>query len=102
MSYLMRLGLAPKVQGAGRPRGRDARTKKRRRETNVSRLLEMGGDLLSRGRSTIGAGGLNFSVRNGKRWGPAAKAARVALGKWGWGNEFPREAGRNHGNLSGN
>ena len=76
--------------------------KKRRRETNASRLLEMGGDLLSRGRSTIGAGGLNFSVRNGKRWGPAAKAARVALGKWGWGNEFPREAGRNHGNLSGN
>ena len=23
-------------------------------------------------RSTIGAGGLNFSVRDGKRWGPAA------------------------------
>jgi len=22
--------------------------------------------------STIGAGGLNFSVRNGKRWNPAA------------------------------
>ena len=26
-------------------------------------------------RSTIGAGGLNFSVRDGKRWGPAAVAA---------------------------
>ena len=26
-------------------------------------------------RSTIGAGGLNFSVRDGKRWGPAAIAA---------------------------
>ena len=25
--------------------------------------------------STIGAGGLNFSVRNGKRWNPAAIAA---------------------------
>ena len=25
-------------------------------------------------RSTIGAGGLNFSVRNGKRWNPAAIA----------------------------
>ncbi len=24
--------------------------------------------------STIGARGLNFSVRDGKRWGPAAKA----------------------------
>ena len=31
-----------------------------------------GGDLLSHGRSTIGASGLNFSVRNGKRWDPAA------------------------------
>ena len=26
-------------------------------------------------RSTIGAGGLNFSVRDGKRWNPAAIAA---------------------------
>ena len=35
-----------------------------------------GGDLLSRlAGSTIGAGGLNFSVRNGKRWNPAAIAA---------------------------
>jgi hypothetical protein len=25
-------------------------------------------------RSTIGADGLNFSVRNGKRWSPVAKA----------------------------
>ena len=33
---------------------------------------ESGGLLLSRFRSTIGAGGLNFSVRNGKRWDPAA------------------------------
>ena len=33
---------------------------------------ESGGLLLSRFRSTIGAGGLNFSVRNGKRWIPAA------------------------------
>ena len=28
--------------------------------------------------STIGAGGLNFSVRNGKRWDPAAIAARIS------------------------
>ena len=28
--------------------------------------------LLSHRSSTIGAGGLNFSVRNGKRWCPAA------------------------------
>ena len=33
---------------------------------------EDGGLLLSRFPSTIGAGGLNFSVRNGKRWIPAA------------------------------
>ncbi len=31
-----------------------------------------GGDLLSHFRSTIGAEGLNFSVRNGKRWNPLA------------------------------
>ena len=35
----------------------------------------MGGYLLSRlGDSTIGASGLNFSVRNGKRWGTGAVA----------------------------
>ena len=34
-----------------------------------------GGDLLSRGLgSTIGASGLNFSVRNGKRWDTGAIA----------------------------
>ena len=38
-------------------------------------LLKGGGHLLSRMHcSTIGAGGLNFSVRNGKRWDPAAIA----------------------------
>ena len=35
-------------------------------------LLKVGGDLLSRFRSTIGATGLNFSVRDGKRWNPGA------------------------------
>jgi hypothetical protein len=29
--------------------------------------IKTGGDLLSRFRSTIGAGGLNFCVRNGNR-----------------------------------
>ena len=33
-------------------------------------LLKNGGYLLSHKRSTIGAVGLNFSVRNGKRWNP--------------------------------
>ena len=38
-----------------------------------SLLLKKGGDLLSRlVDSTIGATGLNFSVRNGKRWNPSA------------------------------
>ena len=36
-----------------------------------------GGDLLSRLRSTIGAAGLNFSVRNGKRWNTNAIATRM-------------------------
>jgi hypothetical protein len=35
-------------------------------------LLEVGDYLLSHKCSTIGADGLNFSVRNGKRWNPAA------------------------------
>ena len=34
--------------------------------------LKNGGYLLSHKRSTIGADGLNFSVRNGKRWNPDA------------------------------
>ena len=36
-----------------------------------------GGYLLSHLRSTIGVGGLNFSVRNGKRWDPAAIATWI-------------------------
>ena len=36
-----------------------------------------GGYLLSHLRSTIGAGGLNFSVRNGKRWNPGAITTRM-------------------------
>ena len=36
------------------------------------RLLEGGGYLLSRCRSTIGVIRFNFSVRNGKRWSPYA------------------------------
>ena len=37
-------------------------------------FFKNGGDLLSHFRSTIGVNGLNFSVRNGKRWNPAAIA----------------------------
>ena len=48
-------------------------TKKRLRVTDP-KPLENGGDLLSHLRSTIGADGLNFSVRNGKRWNPGAIA----------------------------
>ena len=36
--------------------------------------MKNGGYLLSHLRSTIGAGGLNFSVRDGKRWDPATIA----------------------------
>ena len=38
-------------------------------------VKKAGGCLLSRFRSTIGAAGLNFSVRDGKRWCPGAMAA---------------------------
>ena len=37
-----------------------------------------GGYLLSRLRSTIGVTGLNFSVRNGKRWNPGAITTRIS------------------------
>ena len=36
--------------------------------------LKKGNDLLSRVSSNIGADGLNFSVRYGKRWNPVAIA----------------------------
>ena len=42
------------------------------RQLVLSRLLLSGGCLLSHLRSTIGVTGLNFSVRNGKRWIPGA------------------------------
>ena len=43
-------------------------------EEGTHTLKKDGGDLLSRLRSTIGAVGLNFSVRNGKRWNTNAIA----------------------------
>ena len=60
-------------------------------------LIKEGGDLLSHRRSTIGAGGLNFSVRNGKRWGPAAIATRMGRqdGKKG-GRGDPDRGTREH------
>ena len=41
--------------------------------------MKNGGYLLSHLRSTIGAAGLNFSVRDGKRWNPGAMAASMRL-----------------------
>ena len=41
--------------------------------TGKGMFQKNGGCLLSHLRSTIGAAGLNFSVRNGKRWDPGAK-----------------------------
>ena len=42
-------------------------------------LLKNGGYLLSHNSSTIGAGGLNFSVRNGKRWNPATVTTLILV-----------------------
>ncbi len=55
--------------------------KKKASGARVSPEAEGGGDLLSRFRSTIGAAGFNFSVRNGKRWSPRAVAALVSSGR---------------------
>ena len=43
------------------------RHKKNAHQVHDERLKKTGGDLLSRFRSTIGARGLNFCVRNGNR-----------------------------------
>ena len=51
-----------------------ATKKKRVSDPKPETLPKDGGDLLSHLRSTIGVNGLNFSVRNGKRWNPAAIA----------------------------
>jgi hypothetical protein len=45
---------------------------KKRVQLLAEPLIKVGDDLLSHNRSTIGAGRLNFSVRNGKRWSPVA------------------------------
>ncbi len=45
---------------------------KKLRSFMAAEPVQDGGYLLSRECSTIGAGGLNFSVRDGKRWDPAA------------------------------
>ena len=53
---------------------------KKKRPGSIGGLIpasEGGGCLLSHFRSTIGAAGFNFSVRNGKRWNPRAIAALV-------------------------
>ena len=53
---------------------------KKKRPGSIGGLIpasEGGGCLLSHFRSTIGAAGFNFSVRNGKRWIPRAIAALV-------------------------
>ncbi len=49
---------------------------------------EGGGYLLSRFRSTIGAAGFNFSVRDGKRWGPRAMAALISLKRSDIGSNY--------------
>jgi hypothetical protein len=47
-------------------------TIKKSHPVNRMGLNKIGNDLLSHKCSTIGANGLNFSVRNGKRWFPIA------------------------------
>ena len=59
-------------------RGRDgvksATHKKKEPQVSLKLFIKDGGYLLSHLRSTIGVNGLNFSVRNGKRWNPVAIA----------------------------
>lgn len=46
---------------------------KKAHQNKLMSFKKTGGDLLSRFRSTIGARGLNFCVRNGNRWAPLLK-----------------------------
>ena len=57
--------------GGSALRARGVYNKKGRSETERP-SIKVGDDLLSHNCSTIGAVGLNFSVRNGKRWNPDA------------------------------
>ena len=68
----------PRVPLRQRPRRRGRRREKDKKRASRNpwgtgrTQTEDGGYLLSHLRSTIGVSGLNFSVRNGKRWNPAA------------------------------
>ncbi len=64
--------------GAKRERGKEGAKRVPAGQTLVRPAdLKGGGYLLSRFRSTIGAAGFNFSVRDGKRWSPRAVPALV-------------------------
>ena len=70
--------------GGGRRAGEGRSDKKERdggRVSSVS-LKISGGYLLSHRNSTIGVTGLNFSVRNGKRWIPGAIATLYDKTYW--------------------
>ena len=68
------LPLAPFRECGTKIRFGTAQQKKRASDSKPEALPENGSDLLSHLRSTIGVNGLNFSVRNGKRWNPATIA----------------------------
>ena len=63
--------LPVRTSGGSALRARGVYNKKGRSETERP-SIKVGDDLLSHNCSTIGAVGLNFSVRNGKRWNPDA------------------------------
>ena len=66
------------MPGAERGRGKEGAKRVPAGQTLVRPAgLKGGGYLLSRFRSTIGAAGFNFSVRDGKRWSPRAVPALV-------------------------
>jgi hypothetical protein len=55
--------------------------------------IKGGGCLLSRFHSTIGASGLNFSVRDGKRWDPAAVTTQMGV-------DASHRHGKQHGSAT--
>ena len=67
---------ARKEHKAAKPTKRSVRPR-RKSTAGTDTSGKKGGYLLSRDSSTIGADGLNFSVRNGKRWNPGTIATKV-------------------------
>ncbi len=87
-----RKGEIKKLRKEGEDKGEGQKRERPATLGVTGRSLIGGGYLLSHFRSTIGAAGFNFSVRNGKRWNPRA-IDRLSLFADGRGDGRPETDG---------